>query len=95
MKQDSSEIIIFKSIDDKTKIDCRFEGETLWLTQAQIVELYQSSKSNVSEHISNILLEGELDENSVVRNFRTTAIDGKIITQDTTVLMLSLPLATV
>ena len=53
------------------------EDETVWLTQAQLVELYQTSKSNVSEHIKHIFEEGELDENSVVRNFRTTANDGK------------------
>lgn len=49
----------------------------MWLTQQQLVELYQSSKSNVSEHIKHIFEEGELDEESVVRKFRTTASDGK------------------
>ena len=49
----------------------------MWLTQAQITELYQTSKSNISEHIKNILADGELDEISVVRKFRTTAADGK------------------
>ena len=49
----------------------------MWLTQAQITELYQTSKSNISEHIKNILADGELDEISVVRKFRTTASDGK------------------
>jgi len=73
----NSEIIIYQSQDGKTKIDCRFEGDTLWLTQAQLIELFQSSKSNISEHISHILNEGELLENSVVRKFRTTAADGK------------------
>ena len=53
------------------------EDETLWLTQAQMCELYQTSKSNVSEHIKHIFEEGELDEESVVRKFRTTATDGK------------------
>lgn len=48
------------------------EDETLWLTQAQMCELYQTSKSNVSEHIKHIFEEGELDEESVVRKFRTT-----------------------
>lgn len=47
------------------------EGETVWLTQAQLVELYQSSKSNVSEHIKHIYEEGELEKSSTVRNFRT------------------------
>jgi hypothetical protein len=53
------------------------EDETVWLTQSQLCELYQTSKSNVSEHIKHIFEEGELDENSVVRKFRTTASDGK------------------
>ena len=61
----------------KPQVDVRFQDETVWLTQAQLVELYQSSKANVSEHIKNIFDEGELDKNSVVRNFRTTASDGK------------------
>ncbi|MGL4942196.1 MAG: virulence RhuM family protein [Thermoguttaceae bacterium] len=73
----NNELIIYQSADGKTKIDVRMQGETLWLTQAQMIDLYQSSKSNISEHISHILEEGELDENSVVRNFRTTAADGK------------------
>ena len=50
----------------------------VWLNQDQIVTLYQSSKSNISEHIKHILEEGELDSNSVVRNFRITATDGEI-----------------
>lgn len=70
-------MIIYISIDGQTKIDVRLEDETLWLTQAQMCELYQTSKSNVSEHIKHIFEEGELDEESVVRKFRTTASDGK------------------
>lgn len=73
----TGEIIIYQADDGQTKIDVRFEEETVWLTQAQLVELYQSSKANISEHIKHIFEEGELEENSVVRNFRTTATDGK------------------
>ena len=65
-------MIIYTSIDGQTPIDVRLEDETLWLTQAQMCELYQTSKSNVCEHIKHIFEEGELDEDSVVRNFRTT-----------------------
>ena len=72
-----NEIIIYQTQDGQTKIDVRIENETVWLTQNQMVELFQSSKANISEHISHIFEEGELDENSVVRNFRTTASDGK------------------
>lgn len=57
------------------------ENENIWLTQAQLVELYQSSESNIGEHIKHIFEEGELCEELVVRNFRTTtkhgAIEGK------------------
>ena len=77
INDNKGEIAIYQSKDGQTKIDVRFEDETVWLTQAQLVELYQSSKSNISEHIKHIFEEGELDENSVVRNFRTTAADGK------------------
>jgi hypothetical protein len=72
-----SEIIIYQTEDGHTKIDVKFEDETVWLTQAQLCELYQTSKSNISEHIKHIFEEGELEETSVVRKFRTTASDGK------------------
>lgn len=73
----SGAIVIYQSEDGLTQIDVKLEDETTWLTQEQLVNLYQTSKSNVSEHIKNIFEEGELDKNSVVRNFRTTASDGK------------------
>ena len=72
-----NKVIIYTANDGKTRIDVKLEEETLWLTQAQMCELYQTSKSNVSEHIKHIFEEGELDKDSVVRNFRTTASDGK------------------
>lgn len=72
-----SNIIIYQTEDGKTKIETRLEDETVWLTQAQLCELFQKSKATVSEHIKNIFEEDELDSNSVVRNFRTTAADGK------------------
>ena len=75
--ENKSEIVIFKTSDEKVSIDVRFEGETVWLTQAQLVELYGSSKANVSEHIKHIFEEGEFEEDAVVRNFRITAADGK------------------
>ena len=72
-----NKVIIYTDNDGKTKIDVKLEEETLWLTQTQMCELYQTSKSNVSEHIKHIFEEGELNEESVVRKFRTTAADGK------------------
>ena len=65
-------IIIYQTQDGKTKIDVKIDNDTVWLTQAQMVDLFQSSKANISEHISHIFEEGELDEESVVRIFRTT-----------------------
>ena len=73
----NGEIIIYQTDDGSTHIDVKMEDETVWLTQAQLVQLYQTSKSNVSEHIKHIFEEGELEENAVVRKFRTTAADGK------------------
>ena len=70
-------ILIYQSEDGTTHIDVRMEEETIWLTQQQLCDLYQTSKSNVSEHIKHIFEEGELSEFSVVRKFRTTASDGK------------------
>ncbi len=72
-----SQIIIYEGDDGESHIDVRFEGETVWLTQVQLVELFESSKANISEHIKHIFEEKELDQNSVVRKFRTTASDGK------------------
>ena len=74
---ETSNIIIYQTEDGHTKIETRLEGETVWLTQAQLCELFQKSKATVSEHIKNIFEEGELNEQVVVRNFRTTAVDGK------------------
>lgn len=77
MENQKGEILFYQREDGSAQIDVRLEEDTVWLTQAQLVILYQSSKANVSEHIKHIFEEGELIENSVVRNFRTTAPDGK------------------
>lgn len=74
---DKGEIIIYQDVDGMPGIEVKMRDETVWLTQGQLVELYQTSKSNISEHIKHIFEEGELDESSVVRKFRTTATDGK------------------
>ena len=74
---DRGEIILYQTEDGVTRIDVRFEDESVWLTQAQLCDLYQTSKSNISEHIKHIFEEGELEEDAVVRKFRTTAADGK------------------
>ena len=72
-----NEIIIYQTQDGRTKIDVRIENETVWLTQNQMAELFQTTKQNISLHIKNIFEEGELLENSVVKDYLTTASDGK------------------
>ena len=72
MNNNNGEIMIYQANDGLTHIEVKLEDDTVWLTQAQLTELYQTSKSNVSEHIKHIFEEGELDKESVVRKFRTT-----------------------
>ena len=76
MNKNNSEIIIYQTEDGKTKIQVRLEDNTVWLTQADMVELFQSSKSNISEHIKHIFEEGELQPESTVRKFRTVRTEG-------------------
>ncbi len=73
----TGEIILYQNKEGSIKIDVRLEEETVWLTQAQMATLFGKDKRTISEHIVNIFQEGELEQNSVVRNFRTTAADGK------------------
>lgn len=73
----NSEILIYQNQAGDIKIDVRLEEESVWLTQAQMGQLFCKDKRTISEHIGNIFTEKELDENSVVRKFRTTATDGK------------------
>ena len=68
----NNQIIIYQTEDGQPQVDVRLENETVWLTQAQLVEIYQSSKSNISEHIKNIIENKELEEVVVVRKIRTT-----------------------
>ena len=77
-EEQKGQIILYQAEDGTTRIEVRLENENLWLTQAQLVELYQSSKSNISAHIKHIFEEGELSEEVVVRKFRTTTIHGAI-----------------
>lgn len=73
-----SQILLYQSEDGRTKLDVRLENETLWLNQKQLTELFGKAKGTISEHIKHIFEDGELEEISVVRLFRTTATDGKI-----------------
>jgi hypothetical protein len=74
---ENNEKIIYQNIYGNIKVDVRIEDETVWLTQSQLCELFQKSKATISEQIKHIFEEGELNEISVFRNFRTTASDGK------------------
>ena len=76
VEKNTGEIVIFKTSENNVSIDVRFEGETVWLTQAQLVDLYNSSKANVSEHIKHIFEEEELAKESTVRQFRTVQVEG-------------------
>jgi len=71
-----SEIIIYQTDEQSTRLEVRLEDETVWLTQTQIVMLFDSSKPNISEHIKHIFQSKELDERATVRNFRTVQIEG-------------------
>jgi len=81
-----SEILIYQNETGNIKVDVMFEDGSLWLSQAQLCDVYGKAKSTISEHIKAIFEEGELDENVVVRNFRTTtqhgAIEGKTQSND-------------
>jgi hypothetical protein len=73
----NNEIAIYQSNELTSQIEVRIEDDTIWLTQNQIVELFDSSKANISEHIKHIFETGELDDVSTVRNFRTVRREGK------------------
>lgn len=72
-----SEIVLYQTEDGKTRLEVRLENETVWLTQSQMAELFQTSIPNVSMHIRNIFREVELQEDTVIKDFLTTAADGK------------------
>jgi len=75
--ESKSELLLYQTEDGKTQIDVRLEDETVWLNQNQMVELFQSTKQNISLHIKNIYEEGELSENSTVKEYLTVQTEGK------------------
>ncbi len=72
-----NKIVIYQTEDGRTQLDVKLENETVWLTQAQLVQLFDSSKANVSEHIKHIYEDGELDADSTVWKFRIVQTEGK------------------
>jgi hypothetical protein len=79
-----SDMLIYQTEDGSTKIQVQLTENTVWLTQADMVELFQTTKQNISLHIKNIFEEGELVESSVVKEYLTTAADGKTTGPNTT-----------
>ena len=84
--KEENKIILYQDDNEITRVSVRFADEDLWLTQNQLADIYQTSKSNVSEHIKHIFEDGELDKTVVVRNFRITtqhgAMEGKTQSRD-------------
>ena len=72
-----SSIVLYQTEDGRTRIECRFENDTIWLTQRLMAELFQRDVRTINEHIQNVFSEGELRADAVIRNFRITASDGK------------------
>lgn len=75
--KEKKELVIFETNDSAVKLEVPVENETVWLTQAQMAELFDTSKQNISLHINNCFKEGELEKDSVIKDFLTTAADGK------------------
>ena len=73
----SSEIILYQTPDGRTRVECRFEGETLWLSQALIAELFQKDVRTVNEHLVHIFEEGELSREATIRKFRMVRTEGR------------------
>jgi hypothetical protein len=73
----ASDLILYQTEDGKTRIQCRFEHGSIWLTQAQIAELYQKDAKTINEHLLNIYEDKELDEDSTIRKFRIVRLEGK------------------
>lgn len=71
-----SELILYQTEDGRTRIECRFEGETLWLTQALIAELFQKDVRTINEHLVNIFDEGELSREATIRKLRIVRTEG-------------------
>lgn len=74
---ENSEILLYQTEDGQTKIDVRLEDETVWLSQVQMAELFQTTKQNISLHIKNVFEEGELQENATVKDYLTVQTEGK------------------
>ena len=80
---DDNQIIIYQSEDGETRIDVKFSGETMWLSQQQMAELYQTTRTNIVQHIRNIYADGELDEQATCKKFLQVRQEGsREVTRD-------------
>ncbi len=86
-----SRMLLYRTEDGRTRIGVRLQDETVWMTQATMAELFQPSKQNISLHLKNLFNEAELEENRVVKEYLTTAADGKDDYPTGTDCMTSLP----
>ena len=73
---EENKIVIYQTEDGQTQIDVRLDNDTVWLTQAQMVELFQTTKQNVSLHVGNVFKEGELEKESTVKEYLTVQKEG-------------------
>jgi hypothetical protein len=77
MNEKNNQIIIYSTADGEMKLEVKLENETVWLSQKQMAELFDKDVRTINEHVNNVFIDEELDKNSVIRNFRITAVDGK------------------
>lgn len=83
MTKDNNQVIIYQSEDGETRIEVKFTGETVWLSQQQMAELYQTTRPNIVQHIRNIYADGELDEKATCKNFLQVRQEGsRQVTRD-------------
>ena len=77
MEENNSQIIIYQTENGETKLDVRFQDETVWLTQKLMAELFQTTSQNITIHLKNIFEEGELEENTTCKDFLQVQIEGR------------------
>jgi hypothetical protein len=71
------EVVLYQTDDGRTRIECRFEGDTIWLTQAQLAELFETSVPNINIHLKAVYEEGELDEGATIKSYLIVRAEGK------------------
>jgi hypothetical protein len=72
------EVLLYVTPDGRTRVECRFEGETLWMSQALMAQLFQKDVRTINEHLKNLVEEGEIDPNRTIRKFRIVALEDAV-----------------